>query len=182
MAGDVNEADGLDLKDGNRIGTWGQEYFQRLDDAHLVSHTQRVWGTERAARSPPAGPRAAPRAGSHSARLRPNAAARPEMVHHQPPLGSPARGGSPSTSAGPAPHLVRLRDQACCQPAGSPLSQFKIGYARVSTPVWTGDKLRTARARRDSGDYDVSSIAKVRSVSRASVYRALAERSDRPAA
>ena len=39
--------------------------------------------------------------------------------------------------------------------------------------VWTQDKLRTARAMRDSGDYDVSSIAKVLGVSRASVYRAL---------
>jgi len=39
--------------------------------------------------------------------------------------------------------------------------------------VWTQDKLRTARAMRDSGDYDVSAIAKVLRVSRASVYRAL---------
>ncbi len=39
--------------------------------------------------------------------------------------------------------------------------------------VWTQDKLRTARAMRDSGDYDVTSIAKVLGVSRASVYRAL---------
>jgi len=39
--------------------------------------------------------------------------------------------------------------------------------------VWTEDKLRTARAMRDSGDYDVSAIAKVLGVSRASVYRAL---------
>ena len=39
--------------------------------------------------------------------------------------------------------------------------------------VWTGDKLRTARVMRASGDYDVTSIAKVLGVSRASVYRAL---------
>jgi len=39
--------------------------------------------------------------------------------------------------------------------------------------VWTQDKLRTARAMRDSGDYDVTAIAKVLGVSRASVYRAL---------
>jgi len=39
--------------------------------------------------------------------------------------------------------------------------------------VWTEDKLRTARSMRASGDYDVTSIAKVLAVSRASVYRAL---------
>lgn len=39
--------------------------------------------------------------------------------------------------------------------------------------VWTQDKLTTARAMRASGDYDVSSIARVLGVSRASVYRAL---------
>jgi len=39
--------------------------------------------------------------------------------------------------------------------------------------VWTQDKLRTARSMRDSGDYDVTAIAKVLGVSRASVYRAL---------
>jgi DNA invertase Pin-like site-specific DNA recombinase len=39
--------------------------------------------------------------------------------------------------------------------------------------VWTEDKLRTARAMRESGDYDVAAIAKVLGVSRASVYRAL---------
>jgi len=39
--------------------------------------------------------------------------------------------------------------------------------------VWTEDKLRTAHVMRDSGDYDVTSIAKVLGVSRASVYRAL---------
>ena len=40
--------------------------------------------------------------------------------------------------------------------------------------VWTADKLRTARAMRQSGDYDVAGIARVLGVSRASVYRALA--------
>ena len=39
--------------------------------------------------------------------------------------------------------------------------------------VWTEDKLRTAQVMRASGDYDVTSIAKVLGVSRASVYRAL---------
>ncbi len=39
--------------------------------------------------------------------------------------------------------------------------------------VWTEAKLKTARSMRDSGDYDVTSIAKVLGVSRASVYRAL---------
>jgi len=39
--------------------------------------------------------------------------------------------------------------------------------------VWTVDKLRTARSMRASGDYDVTAIAKVLAVSRASVYRAL---------
>jgi len=39
--------------------------------------------------------------------------------------------------------------------------------------VWTEDKLRTAQVMRASGGYDVTSIAKVLGVSRASVYRAL---------
>jgi len=39
--------------------------------------------------------------------------------------------------------------------------------------VWTPAKLSTARSMYASGDYDVSSIAKVLGVSRASVYRAL---------
>ncbi len=39
--------------------------------------------------------------------------------------------------------------------------------------VWTDAKLKTARAMRDNGKHDVSSIAKVLGVSRASVYRAL---------
>jgi DNA invertase Pin-like site-specific DNA recombinase len=39
--------------------------------------------------------------------------------------------------------------------------------------VWTDDKLRTAQVMRASGNYDVTSIAKVLGVSRASVYRAL---------
>ena len=41
--------------------------------------------------------------------------------------------------------------------------------------VWTPDKLRTARAMRDSGEYDVAGIARVLGVSRASVYRALSQ-------
>jgi DNA invertase Pin-like site-specific DNA recombinase len=39
--------------------------------------------------------------------------------------------------------------------------------------VWTEAKLQTARAMRASGEHDISSIAKVLGVSRASVYRAL---------
>lgn len=39
--------------------------------------------------------------------------------------------------------------------------------------VWTPAKLKTARVMRDSGEYDMSSIARVLGVSRASVYRAL---------
>ncbi len=39
--------------------------------------------------------------------------------------------------------------------------------------VWTPDKLRAARAMRQSGDYDVAGIARVLGVSRASVYRVL---------
>jgi len=39
--------------------------------------------------------------------------------------------------------------------------------------VWTDAKLRTARAMNDSGEHDITSIAKVLGVSRASVYRAL---------
>ncbi len=38
--------------------------------------------------------------------------------------------------------------------------------------VWTPDKLRTAQAMRENGDYDVTTIAKVLGVSRAPVYRA----------
>ena len=40
--------------------------------------------------------------------------------------------------------------------------------------VWTPEKLRTARAMYDSGQHDVSAIARVLGVSRASVYRGLA--------
>ena len=47
--------------------------------------------------------------------------------------------------------------------------------------VWMPAKLSTARSMRASGDYDVSSIAKVLGVSRASVYRALQSRPDRAA-
>jgi DNA invertase Pin-like site-specific DNA recombinase len=47
--------------------------------------------------------------------------------------------------------------------------------------VWTEDKLRTARSMRESGEYDVASIAKVLGVSRASVYRALDVRQEKGA-
>ncbi len=43
---------------------------------------------------------------------------------------------------------------------------------RWPPPMWTEEKLRTARARRASSDYDVADIARVLGVSRASVYRA----------
>jgi DNA invertase Pin-like site-specific DNA recombinase len=39
--------------------------------------------------------------------------------------------------------------------------------------MWTPENLRTARAMRASGDYDVAGIARVLGVSQASVYRAL---------
>lgn len=39
--------------------------------------------------------------------------------------------------------------------------------------VWTPEKLKTAKAMRASGEYDVAGIARVLGVSRASVYRAL---------
>ncbi len=39
--------------------------------------------------------------------------------------------------------------------------------------VWTPEKLQTARAMHDSGEHDVSSIARALGVSRASVYRGL---------
>lgn len=41
--------------------------------------------------------------------------------------------------------------------------------------VWTAEKLRTARTMYASGDHDVASIARVLGVSRASVYRGLAQ-------
>ena len=47
------------------------------------------------------------------------------------------------------------------------------GRAGGRPTVWTDAKLTAARAMRDSGEHDVSSIAKVLGVSRASVYPAL---------
>ena len=44
--------------------------------------------------------------------------------------------------------------------------------------VWTPEKLRTARAMQASGEHDIASIARVLGVSRASVYRGLANGSD----
>lgn len=46
--------------------------------------------------------------------------------------------------------------------------------------VWTPEKLRTARAMHASGEHDVSSIARVLGVSRATVYRGLAQASRTP--
>lgn len=63
--------------------------------------------------------------------------------------------------------LIRERTQAGL---ASARARGRIGGRPT---VWTDAKLRTARAMRDSGDYDVTSIARVLGVSRASVYRAL---------
>ena len=41
--------------------------------------------------------------------------------------------------------------------------------------VWTPEKLRTAQAMHESGEHDVATIARILGVSRASVYRGLAE-------
>ncbi len=41
--------------------------------------------------------------------------------------------------------------------------------------MWTPAKLATARAMSTSGDHDVATIARVLGVSRASVYRGLAD-------
>ena len=47
--------------------------------------------------------------------------------------------------------------------------------------VWTAEKLKTARSMYAAGDHDVASIARVLGVSRASVYRGLAQAPDRTA-
>ena len=41
--------------------------------------------------------------------------------------------------------------------------------------MWTPEKLRTARSMYEAGEHDVASIARVLGVSRASVYRGLAQ-------
>lgn len=64
--------------------------------------------------------------------------------------------------------LIRERTQAGLAAARA---RGRIGGRPT---VWTADKLTTARVMRDSGEYDVSTIARVLGVSRASVYRALA--------
>lgn len=46
-AGDFNEARGFDADDG---GTWGAEYFERLEQHGLVDWTYDVWGGERPTR------------------------------------------------------------------------------------------------------------------------------------
>ncbi|GAC1608786.1 MAG: hypothetical protein NVS3B26_07160 [Mycobacteriales bacterium] len=48
------------------------------------------------------------------------------------------------------------------------------GRAGGRPKVWTSNKLRVAQAMHDGGRHDLTAIARVLSVSRASVYRALA--------
>jgi hypothetical protein len=49
-AGDLNEARDFDLLQGRRVGSWGQEYFQRVDEAGLRDLTWDRWGEEKATR------------------------------------------------------------------------------------------------------------------------------------
>ena len=63
--------------------------------------------------------------------------------------------------------LIRERTMA------GPAAARARGRTGGRPTVWTEDKLKTARVMRASGAYDVTSIAKVLGVSRASVYRAL---------
>jgi endonuclease/exonuclease/phosphatase family metal-dependent hydrolase len=47
-AGDFNEARDFDLDEsGQRIGTWGREYFQRMSDKPLRAWLHDQWGEER---------------------------------------------------------------------------------------------------------------------------------------
>ena len=49
-AGDLNEARDFDLVNGEQVGSWGQEYFQRLKEAGLHDVTFERWGEERPTR------------------------------------------------------------------------------------------------------------------------------------
>lgn len=42
-AGDFNEAKNFDFVDGRQVGTWGEEYFERVKKAGLNSYTSERW-------------------------------------------------------------------------------------------------------------------------------------------
>jgi len=74
----------------------------------------------------------------------------------------------------PAPSLAQFEKELIRERTVAGLAAARArGRAGGRPAVWTEDKLRTARTMRASGHYDVTAIAKVLEVSRASVYRAL---------